>query len=662
LEIDSNNHANSQSAWQDFVARKELARGRVRDVILKSWQNCMKLGISPYQKKVNSVYTGEELQKRINDNEELMRISLPVIENLFRFVSGSGFTVALTDNQGVILFSIGDEEVAESFAKGNFVPGADWSESGAGTNAIGLSLSAGKPIQTCGYEHFCICSHHTTCSSAPIRDSKGNIMGILDMSGTIEKAHSHTLGMVVAAGYGIEKQLESREAWSRCHIADGYKTAIMESMSEGIFAADGNGLVTHVNSYAAKILEMPPAQIIGREVDSFLQPSHSRLKTFDLSQNVTDQETDILINDKKKRGIVTTRAITGLDLGKKGTVIILNEIGRTKRLIQRMTGAESKVTFDDILGQDPEFLTSIRLAKASASGMSNVLLLGESGTGKDLFAQAIHNASQCYLGPFVAINCGAIPRELISSELFGYSEGAFTGAKRGGKPGKFELADGGTIFLDEIGEMPLELQVMLLRVVEQKSVVRIGGKDVIPVNVRLIAATNRDLGKEVEKGNFRRDLYYRLNVITISLLPLREHKSDIPLLADAFIRTMNVHLDKQITDVDERVWEQLMSSDWPGNVREFYNVLERAMNLTEGTRLQIEALPPEMLGKNKSMATSTQRNFPDMEKELIASVLDECSGNLSNVAKKLGIARSTLYRKMGKYGLNPWRVVEKQSD
>jgi len=639
-----------QRAWKKFTNDKEICRDEVREVISQSWQYCDRLGVNPYQKKVNRVIAGDELEKRLRENQALIRVSLPVIENLYKFVAGSGFTVTLTDKKGIILESIGDEEVTESFAKGNFVPGADWSEQSAGTNAIGLSLRLKEPTQTFGYEHYCICSQNTTCSSAPIKDSKDEIIGALDMSGAFENFHSHTLGMVVAAVYGIEKQLESQEAWNQCQIADRYKATIMESISEGILATDGKGCIKHVNSYAAKILETSPDQIIGQDFRNFLKPSHSLQENFDLSQKTTDQETDILAQGKHKKGIISSRVIADVGSGQSGAVIILNEISRTKRLVQRMAGTESKLTFEHVLGQDPKFLASVRLAKTAASSFSNVLLLGESGTGKDVFAQAIHNAGQCSAGPFVAINCGAIPRELISSELFGYTEGAFTGARRGGQPGKFELAEGGTIFLDEIGEMPLELQTMLLRVVEQKTVVRVGGREVIPVHVRLIAATNRNLKDEVEKGNFRRDLYYRLNVITIPLIPLREHKNDIPILADAFLKRMNAILGKQVTDIDDRVWEYLLSYDWPGNVREFYNFLERAMNLAEGNRLLPDALPMEMV--DNFSRNPRKRTFDELEKDLVASVLDECAGNISQAAAKLGVARSTLYRKMEKYGLN----------
>jgi transcriptional regulator with PAS, ATPase and Fis domain len=318
-----------------------------------------------------------------------------------------------------------------------------------------------------------------------------------------------------------------------------------------------------------------------------------------------------------------------------------------------MNGAQAKLTFEDILGDSEKFQASLRLAKMAAKGHSNVLLLGESGTGKDVFAQAIHNASFYSTGPFVAINCGAIPRELISSELFGYTEGSFTGAKRGGSPGKFEMADGGTIFLDEIGEMPLELQTLLLRVLEQKSIIRIGGEEVIPINGRLIAATNRDLLKEVEKGNFRKDLFFRLNVISIPLLPLREHKEDIPLLSISFIHRMNLLLGKNIGGVDSKVMNMLQEYGWSGNVRELYNVLERAMNMSQGPLITVEMLPPEVFSLDKKeRSTVTYSSFEDLEKQLIATLLKEEGGNITKVSQKLGVARSTLYRKLYKYSID----------
>ncbi|MBU3916151.1 sigma 54-interacting transcriptional regulator [bacterium] len=642
-------HQHLKNTWNEFVKNKTISKGEVRDVILQSWQNCVRQGVDPFQKKVPRVLADHDLRKRLSANQLLIDVSLPVMENLYQFVAGSGFSITLFDKDGIILKTFGDEDITMSFARGNYVVGADWSESSAGTNAACLSLIHGNPIQTTYYEHFCICCHPSTCSSSPLQDPEGRVIGALNMTGTYEKAHSHTLGMVVAAGQGIEKQLESRQAWERCHIADSYKTAIMEAISEGILATDEYGRINHTNQYAEEILESTSEKIIGQKVSKFLKPSHSLFDDFDLSNSVTDKEADILGQEKNKKGIVTIRPIGNPDSQQKGNVILLNKISRTKRLVQQMIGAKSKRTFGDILGQQENFLSTVRLAQTAASGFSNILLLGESGTGKDVFAQAIHNSSQHNDGPFVAINTGAIPRELISSELFGYADGAFTGAKRGGNPGKFELADGGTLFLDEIGEMPLELQTVLLRVVEQKSVVRVGGKEEIAVNVRLIAATHKNLIEEVEKGNFRRDLYYRLNVITISLLALRDHKDDIPLLANHFIDKMNKILGKEITKLEPEVWDMLTRYNWPGNVRELYNVLERAMNVNDSNTLTTKSLPLEFSPHAKT--TSSHGSYNEMEREMIIKILSEFSGNISSAASKLGIARTTLYRKIKKYNL-----------
>ncbi|HOO39759.1 MAG TPA: sigma 54-interacting transcriptional regulator, partial [Deltaproteobacteria bacterium] len=282
---------------------------------------------------------------------------------------------------------------------------------------------------------------------------------------------------------------------------------------------------------------------------------------------------------------------------------------------------------------------------------SNVLLLGESGTGKDVFAQAIHNNSERRNGPYVVINCAAIPRELIASELFGYDEGAFTGSKRGGNPGKFEIADGGTIFLDEIGEMPLELQTSLLRVIENKELMRIGGKRVRSINVRILAATNKDLVEDVSKGNFREDLYYRLNVFTIRLHPLRERRDDIPYLVDRFVKDICATMAKKITAVDDNVLQILMSYSWPGNVRELQNVLERAINIAPGDKLTANLLSEEVTrAPRKPQYAHDNYSLKDIERQMIENMI-KSNVSKADIAKKMNISRSTLYRKLELYGM-----------
>ena len=316
------------------------------------------------------------------------------------------------------------------------------------------------------------------------------------------------------------------------------------------------------------------------------------------NQPLIDVEVRIFSDGDAKDYTLTSNPILSNNGELMGKVIILNEIKRAKMLVTKMIGAKASLRFEDICGMNPGFLETIRQARMVSQSNSNVLLLGESGTGKDIFAQAIHNASKRRNGPYVAINCGAIPRDLISSELFGYTEGSFTGSKRGGNQGKFELADGGTIFLDEIAEMPLELQSALLRVIEDKSIIRIGGASVRPVDVRIIVATNKNLKEEVRKGNFREDLYYRANVFSIKMIPLRERLDDIPLLIDYFINKHSEIMEKEIDRFDERVTGIFMNYPWPGNVRELQNVIERMMKLFPDQRTDGRSHP----GRNPSFS------------------------------------------------------------
>ena len=300
----------------------------------------------------------------------------------------------------------------------------------------------------------------------------------------------------------------------------------------------------------------------------------------------------------------------------------------------------------------------MELAKSVASTDSTVLLLGESGTGKDMFAQAIHNYSGRKNGPFIPINCGAIPKDLITSELFGYEEGAFTGAKKGGNIGQFEQANNGTIFLDEIGEMPMELQSTLLRVIEQKVISRVGGRNYIPVNVRIIAATNKDLLHECDEGRFRYDLYYRLNILSLNLIPLRDRKDDIYPLVKSFLNKLSIKYGKFISDLTDESWGLVMDYDWPGNVRELHNAVERAVALSKEAVITPELLPFAITNPKKTVIPTSTTHSSSLkeeknrnEKGIISEALAQNYWNISQTAKELGISRMTLYRKIDAYGI-----------
>ncbi len=348
-------------------------------------------------------------------------------------------------------------------------------------------------------------------------------------------------------------------------------------------------------------------------------------------------------------------------------VIMLRPIKDIHRLVNRLSGTQAVFSIKDILTTDPVMQDMLGLVKRSAAVMSNVLITGESGTGKELFAQALHNESPRRKEPFLAINCTAMPRELIESELFGYEEGAFTGARKGGKPGKFELASGGTIFLDEIGDMPFNQQGVLLRVLQEKRITRIGGLRDIPLDVRVVCATNKDLSEEMRKGNFRSDLFYRLNVISIKIPPLRERPADITMLFECFLKTILSRMGKTVDWIQPDVFACLLNYKWPGNVRELQNVVERVVNTMNGTIVEKEHLPAEirelpvvetcMPAANSFNDQHSELNIhkarqlgkrlsANNTKDQIANLLIKHGGNISRVAKEMSISRTTLYKKM----------------
>jgi len=521
-----------KTIWKAFVTGSTVDRNKIRPVILNSWERCLNK-VNPFQKNDPVISGQEEFKKLYNENKELLEISIPVMEFLYQFVKDSGFIIALSDANGYILELIGDKEIINIVRKINFIPASNWDEQIMGTNAIGTCLITDQPLQIYAYEHWSICVQVGVCSCAPIHDpDSGRLIGALDMTAAdCKKVHPHTLGMVVAAVGSIEAQLAAKRNWVSSQLANEYKALIMESISDGLLAIDNFGTINHINQKAIDFLNLY-GNPMGENIYTLLKRRFGKLENYkdlfnilNLHEKADGEFVTIFTESGVIKCTVSSRSLWENDKT-SGKIILIQEISKIKKFINRVIGNRARTYFSDIIGQDIKFLNCIDLASKAARTSSNILLIGETGTGKDLFAQAIHNSSSRVNEPYIAINCAAIPRDLLGSELFGYSDGAFTGAKRGGNPGKFELADQGTIFLDEIGEMPLDMQTYLLRALEEKAIMRIGGKGTIPVDVRIIAATNKNLDKEVALGNFRSDLYYRLNVISIELPLLRERKKD----------------------------------------------------------------------------------------------------------------------------------------
>ncbi len=653
------------TAWQEFVDKGQINKNWVRREIEDSWRRSRSLGVDPFCDNVPFSVGENEIEQRREAKRELLEISFPIMKNLFSFVEGSGFIVSLIDRDGVIIESIGDRETMALAAQNGLVVGAGLNEEYSGTNATGLALRLGRPIQVFAAEHFIRALHPWTCSAGPIYGHSGELVGALSMTGTYEKVHSHTLGMVVAAINAIEGQLKVNKVLENMLVINRYQNAIVDSISDGLIAIDEKARVTKINSAAASLLKTSADAILHFSINELLGYQNPIFRSLQTGETINDEEVHADTKKGKIHCTVTCRPIRNPQQKIVGVVAVIREIRAVKQLVHRMVGAKARFTFDDLVGRNALYLKTVQLARTAAGSSSNVLLLGESGTGKEVFAQAIHNASDRAKGPFIAINCAALPRELIGSELFGYNEGAFTGAKRGGAPGKFELADGGTLFLDEIGEMPLELQANLLRVLQEKAVVRIGGDQVIPVDVRVIAATNKDLYNEVVKGNFRSDLYYRLNVLTVNMIPLRNRKDDILPLTGFFVEKINQRLGKQANVIHPETLDILQRYHWPGNIRELENVIERAIHVATGEVLTPDCLPEEVLAASRLYLVRREPAVPAKPqddvvvrnntkkpgKQNILDAIKRNEGNLTHAAKELGISRSTLYRKMEKYGI-----------
>ena len=446
--------------------------------------------------------------------------------------------------------------------------------------------------------------------------------------------------------------------------------ALLQTSSESICAIDEQGIVTLWNTQAEQRYHIPRKKIVGREVQDFfsnLLITKVQYNAMTSGNPVRDQYhqpmlgVHVLTNASP---IVDGRQVWGAVTAERDiteTMRLSNELARSNTRVDHLRREIDKYSrgndsFDLITGNSQALLAVVDMARRIANTDVSILLRGESGTGKELFAEAIHKSGRRHDQPFVVINCGAIPANLFESELFGYQPGAFTGADRKGHKGKFDEANHGTLFLDEIGELPLDMQVKLLRVLQNQQFYRVGGGDPVKVDVRLISATNRDLQQMVEDGQFRDDLYYRINVVSLELPPLRDRKADIPLLVYQFLREVCLKQGISVKQLQQEVLTCLMNYSWPGNVRELRNVIERLVVLTEGNEITQDLLPATIkLGEEYRetglAAGGLQLAADKAEKTMLIQALTVCQGDRSRAANYLGIPRSTLYYKLKKYGI-----------
>ncbi|AFQ44982.1 sigma-54-dependent Fis family transcriptional regulator [Desulfosporosinus meridiei] len=454
-------------------------------------------------------------------------------------------------------------------------------------------------------------------------------------------------------------------------IINTFFDTLLDTVNEAIAVVTQDGVVSHWNSKAQAMYSIADQSIIGKPISNFFERTAlATLSILDEGRPIRQAyhrprpETHVQINASP---VILAGEIIG-------AISAEQDITQVVRLNEELSNASSllldlkqktdpaKDPFTRIIGKSHPIQRTISIARKVAGSEATILITGESGVGKELFAQAIHKDSPRATKPFIAVNCGAIPIALFESELFGYKGGAFTGAERKGKPGKMELAHGGTLFLDEIGELPIQLQVKLLRVLQDKCFYRVGGTEPITVDTRIIAATNRDLDKMIKSGDFREDLYYRLNVIALEIPPLRQRTEDIPDLLQSFLKEFTIKYKKPIPILDPEIMINFLKYDWPGNIRELRNVIERLAILAEGKMLNSQYLPPQLSSLNYDLPSPVtslasqiiHRNLhheDSGEMKRIVITLEKTNGNKTAAARLLGISRGTLYYKLKQYGL-----------
>jgi PAS domain S-box-containing protein len=640
-------HLAYENAWVRYLTDDVIPdNATLREEVRASWQRCKAAGMDALSEEPLPLLDPKALEQRVHSHKNLLALVAPFLTTLYDTVKASGFRVDFVDPDGYILKSLSSDYLDQLNLYTNSFEGANRSEAHAGTNAVGLAIRLKTPVQISGAEHYIQQFHRWSCSAAPVLDKKGNILGVIGMSGHYEQAHKHTLALVTAMAKAIENALEVQEVHAKLKVSNRQLQTIFGGVSDGIvYVVDG--VIIEVNHEMCSYLGAKSTDLIGKPVVDTIHTNPGLARILSAARQDHKIREIVLEGDGRiAKCLIDVKRTYDKGEDNIGEILIFTRVEEVQMMARQIVHS-AHYTFADIVGSSPVLRTTLEMAQKAGMFNSRVLLEGESGTGKEILAQAIHNFSGRKYNSFVAVDCGAIPKELFESELFGYESGAFTGAKPGGKIGLLELADKGTLFLDEIGNMPMEMQKKLLRVLQEGTISRIGSTEKIDVDIRVIAATNVDLQQAVEEGQFRKDLYYRLNVFHIMVPALKERKEDIPLLARHFI---NKYLpSRRNIWVEDQAMEALKNYDWPGNIRELNNVIERALIMCGGNIITVRDLPLEIQESRNLLYDCDLKglSLKDAMKKYLERVLDENGGNISKASKILGVSRSTIYRILG---------------
>lgn len=606
--------------WKKFVDEGVLDSNRINERISESWHRCKEANVDPHINKGQKILSSNIFQDQKKKSEIFLDIAIPQIQYMRKTIDELQMMALLIDPDGYVLSLSGNEQTLKRAKHINFIEGVKWTEAAVGTNAIGTALEIEEAIMISGTEHYSVASHSWSCAAAPIHNDDGKLIGVLDFSCPIEFSHPYMLGMVTSIAHAIERECSIRVHQNELHLIHRFLDVI-DSDEQVVICNHRDVIVSASKRVRERVCNW------------------SRMKLADLMHFGLKTKLEVPIYSNNRM---------------IGKCIYVKENKQVKSFstFPFING----ITFPGVIGTSSAFQHTLEEIKLVSPTDASVYVCGETGVGKEYVARAIHENSPRKNGPFIAVNCGALPKELMESELFGYAEGAFTGARRQGYKGKFEQADGGTIFLDEIGEVPPEMQVALLRVLQERTVTPIGSSKEVPVNIRIITATHKDLLRLVEEGKFRQDLYYRLHVYPLYVPSLIERKEDIPYFIQQFCerKNWNIVFPKSICN-------QFALHTWPGNIRELLNVLERIYILSQGREIcekQISFLLQTMMGNQHQLELQTENktenplNFREkIQRDSMIEALEKTNGNVSLAAKLLDVPRSTFYKRMQKYKL-----------
>ncbi len=639
-----------RARWQQFVTARQLDPA-LDPLVAASWARCLPR-LNPYAAPVLTCLDEPTLERVRLTLFDLIATARPLMEDLHQFTEGSGLAIALFDGAACVLDVLGDPETMRAAEAVGLRPGVYWSEGHVGTNAFALALLERTPTQVVGAEHFVALYHSWTTTAAPIYDLNGQPLGAIGVMAPAERAQPDTLGMVMAAARAIENQLQAAANLQENHQLLAELLAILEAMDQVVLVLDAQGRVVRLNRTAASVLGLDPSGILGRPLTDHIRLPPAFQDGLSDPQFHREAEGTLIVDGAPLEGWLGLHAVTE---GRRhlGFVLTFRRSEQVHRMVARLVGAQAHMTLADIPGRSRRIQQVRQQARAAARTSLPVLLLGEPGTGKGVLARAIHNASTRASGPFLAVSCRAIPRELLAMELLGVEGGTFRNGPTEGRPGKFELAHGGTLYLDEIEALPLEIQATILHILETGEVMRLGGLRPIRVDVRLIASSSADLERLVAEGHFRADLYHLLASTAIHVPPLRERPEDIPLITEAVFRRLRRESGRTYR-ITEAAMQRLKTYPWPGNVRELENVLERAAALSEDGWIDLPQLPERIVqGLNVERSAEAIRPVEELEREAILRAAAQYHGRVAAMASALGLSRTTIWRRLKRYGISP---------